>query len=65
MRVALDTNRLTDLLQGDAALAAFLGECDEVWIPFGVLAEMKAGFYGALAKRRMRPCLHTYWHERP
>ena len=46
MRIALDTNRLTDLFQGDAALAAFLGTCDEVWIPFVVLAEMKAGFYG-------------------
>jgi predicted nucleic acid-binding protein len=46
MRIALDTNRLTDLFQGDAALAAFLGACDEVWIPFVVLAEMKAGFYG-------------------
>lgn len=46
LRVALDTNRLTDLFQGDAALAAFLGTCDEVWIPFVVLAEMKAGFYG-------------------
>lgn len=46
MRVALDTNRLTDLFQGDAALASFLGMCDEVWIPFVVLAEMKAGFNG-------------------
>ena len=46
MRVALDTNRLTDLFQQDAALAAFLGQCDEVFIPFIVLAEIKAGFYG-------------------
>jgi tRNA(fMet)-specific endonuclease VapC len=46
MRVALDTNRLSDLFQGDSALAAFLGRCDEVWIPLTVLAEIKAGFYG-------------------
>ena len=46
MRISLDTNRLTDLFQGDANLAAFLGGCDEVWIPFVVLAEMKAGFLG-------------------
>ena len=65
MRIALDTNRLTDLFQGDAELAAFLGTCDEVWIPFVVLAEMKAGFYGAPAKRRMRPCLGICWHVRP
>ena len=46
MRIALDTNRLTDLFQGDAPLASFLGTCDEVWIPFVVLGEIKAGFYG-------------------
>ena len=46
MRVALDTNRLTDLFQGDAALAERLGACDEVWLPLIVLAEIKAGFYG-------------------
>ncbi|HKE24328.1 MAG TPA: PIN domain-containing protein [Bryobacteraceae bacterium] len=33
MRVALDTNRLTDLLQGDQALAETLDWCDEVWVP--------------------------------
>ena len=46
IRIALDTNRLTDLLHGDPALAEFLGRCDEVWIPLIVLGEMKAGFYG-------------------
>ena len=47
MRVALDTNRLTDLFQGDAELADRLSECDEVWIPLIVLAEIKAGFTAA------------------
>jgi predicted nucleic acid-binding protein len=46
MRVALDTNRLTDLFRGDSVLAERLGACDEVWIPLVVLAEIKAGFYG-------------------
>lgn len=46
VRVALDTNRLTDLFQGDMALAERLAICVEVWIPLIVLAEMKAGFYG-------------------
>lgn len=45
MRVALDTNRLTDLFQGDRALAEWIGSCEEVWIPLVVLAEIKAGFY--------------------
>ncbi len=46
MRIAIDTNRLTDLFRGDSALANFLGACDEVWVPLVVLAEIKAGFYG-------------------
>ena len=52
MRVALDTNRLTDLFQGDAELADRLGECDEVFIPLIVLAEIKAGFYGGSQQHR-------------
>ncbi len=45
-RVALDTNRLTDLFRGDVERAIFLGGCDAVGIPFVVLAGMKAGFPG-------------------
>lgn len=59
MRVALDTNRLTDLFQGDAELADRLGECDEVWIPLIVLAEIKAGFYGGTQQHRNEILLHS------
>ena len=52
MRVALDTNRLTDLFQGDAALAEWLGICDEVWSPLIVLGELKARFYGSTQQTR-------------
>lgn len=52
MRVALDTNRLMDLFDGDTALAEWLGTCDEVWIPLVVLAEIKAGFYGGTQRHR-------------
>jgi len=58
MRVALDTNRLTDLLRGDAALAELLGTCEEVWIPLIVLGELKAGFYGGSAQHRNEALLH-------
>jgi predicted nucleic acid-binding protein len=50
--VALDTNRLTDLFQGDTLLAERLGACEEVWIPLVVLAEIKAGFYGGTQQHR-------------
>lgn len=46
MRVALDTNRITDLFRGDAELADLLATCEEVWIPLIVLGELKAGFHG-------------------
>jgi predicted nucleic acid-binding protein len=52
VRVALDTNRLTDLFQGDRALAERLETCDEIRIPLMVLAEIKAGFYGGTQQHR-------------
>lgn len=44
MRIPLDTNRLTDLLRGDPALVRLVEQADEVWLPYVVLAEIKAGF---------------------
>ena len=58
MRVALDTNRLTDLLRGDGNLAAWLGSCDEVWIPLMVLGEIEAGFLGGTQQHRNANLLH-------
>ena len=59
MRAALDTNRLTDLFQGDAALAEWLGTCEQVWIPLIVLAEIKAGFLGGTEHRRNEALLQA------
>jgi tRNA(fMet)-specific endonuclease VapC len=52
VRIALDTNRVTDLLRGDSELAEQLAMCDEVWIPLIVLGEIKAGFHGGTQQRR-------------
>jgi tRNA(fMet)-specific endonuclease VapC len=60
VRVALDTNRLTDLFQGDAELADRLGECDEVWLPLVVMAEIKAGFYGGAQQHRNERLLQSF-----
>jgi tRNA(fMet)-specific endonuclease VapC len=57
---ALDTNRLTDLFQGDTELADRLGECDEVWIPLIVLAEIKAGFHGGSQQHRNEVLLQSF-----
>jgi len=44
VRVALDTNRYTDLCRGDASVVKTVELADEVWLPFIVLGELRAGF---------------------
>lgn len=60
MRVAVDTNRLIDLLRGDAQLAERLGACDEVWVPLMVLGEIKAGFHGGTQGHRNEALLQRF-----
>lgn len=58
VRIALDTNRLTDLFRGDDELAERLSRCEEIWIPLVVLGEIKAGFYGGTKQRQNEILLH-------
>jgi len=44
MRLALDTKRYTDLCRGDATVVETVERADEVWLPFIVLGELRAGF---------------------
>jgi tRNA(fMet)-specific endonuclease VapC len=44
MRLALDTNRYTDLCRGDATIIETVEVADQVWLPFVVLGELRAGF---------------------
>jgi tRNA(fMet)-specific endonuclease VapC len=44
MRVALDTNRYTDLCRGEREVARLLEQADRIFLPFVVLAELRAGF---------------------
>lgn len=44
MRVTLDTNRYTDLSRGDDFVVDLVAAADEVWLPFVVLGELRAGF---------------------
>ena len=60
MRIALDTNRLTDLFRGDAELSNFLGICEEVWVPVIVVGEMKAGFHGGTQPSRNERLLRAF-----
>ena len=49
MRVALDTNRYVDLCKGVAETGEIVATAEEVFLPFVVLAELRAGF--ALGRR--------------
>ncbi|HXZ11647.1 MAG TPA: type II toxin-antitoxin system VapC family toxin [Candidatus Sulfotelmatobacter sp.] len=44
MRLALDTNRYADLCRGNARVVEMVAAADEVWLPFIVLGELRAGF---------------------
>jgi tRNA(fMet)-specific endonuclease VapC len=44
MRIALDTNRYTDLCRGDTSVIETVETAGEVWLPFIVVGELRAGF---------------------
>lgn len=44
MRLALDTNRYTDLCRGEKSVIETVERADEVWVPFIVVGELRAGF---------------------
>ena len=60
MRVAVDTNRLTDLFRGDLPLALDLAGCEEVFVPLPVLAELKAGFAGGSRRQENEAVLSSF-----
>lgn len=43
-RLALDTDRYTDLCRGEASVVETVESADEVWLPFIVVGELRAGF---------------------
>jgi len=44
VKLALDTNRYTDLCRGNVPVVETVELADEVWLPFIVLGELRAGF---------------------
>jgi tRNA(fMet)-specific endonuclease VapC len=61
MRLALDTNRYTDLCRDVAEVVMLVEHADAVFIPFAVLGELRAGFSigkrGAQNERMLRQFL--------
>ena len=44
MKLALDTNRYTDLCRGSVPAVQTVESANQVWLPFIVLGELRAGF---------------------
>jgi tRNA(fMet)-specific endonuclease VapC len=44
VKLALDTNRYTDLCRGEVSVVETVELAEEVWLPFIVLGELRAGF---------------------
>ena len=44
MRIVVDTNRYTDFSRGDPSVVRTLELAEEVWLPFIVIGELRAGF---------------------
>jgi tRNA(fMet)-specific endonuclease VapC len=44
MRIALDTNRYVDMCRGEETTVNLVASADEVWLPFIVIGELRAGF---------------------
>ena len=61
MRLALDTNRYTDLCRGDRAVVEAVELADEVWLPFIVVSELRPGFAVGTQGPRNEAILRRFW----
>ena len=60
MRLALDTNRYTDLSRGDGFVVNLIATVDEIWLPFVVLGELRAGFAARSQEARNEAVLRRF-----
>ena len=51
MRIAIDTNRYVDFARGVPEAVERLQRADEIFVPFVVLGELRAGFAGGTRSR--------------
>lgn len=60
VRLALDTNRYTDLCRQERSVAEIVELADEVWLPFVVLGELRAGFAAGSREARNEAVLRGF-----
>jgi len=63
VKLALDTNRYTDLCRGAEEVVELVGAADEVWLPFIVLGELRAGFAVGTQGPRNEAVLRRFLHK--
>jgi tRNA(fMet)-specific endonuclease VapC len=63
MRLALDTNRYTDLCRGDSFVVETVEHAEEVWLPFIVVGELRAGFAAGSQGPRNEAVLRRFLME--
>ena len=44
MRSAIDTNSFVDFFRGSESIKSYLQRCQDIYVPYVVLAELRAGF---------------------
>lgn len=55
MRIAIDTNRYRDFCEGETRAVEVVRQASRIYLPFPVLAELRAGFAcGSLARKNER-----------
>lgn len=60
MRVTLDTNRYTDLSRGDDFVVDLVAAAEELWLPFVVVGELRAGFAAGSQEARNEGVLRRF-----
>ena len=60
MRLALDTNGYADLCRGDGEVVAALESAEEVYVPFVVLGELRAGFAASRQRTNKEGVLRAF-----
>ncbi|HEX7728353.1 MAG TPA: type II toxin-antitoxin system VapC family toxin [Terracidiphilus sp.] len=60
MKLALDTNRYTDLCRGDEFVVEAVEQAEEVWLPFIVIGELRAGFAAGGQEARNEAILRRF-----
>ncbi|HKT23352.1 MAG TPA: type II toxin-antitoxin system VapC family toxin [Terriglobales bacterium] len=60
LRLALDTNRYTALCRGKAEVIETIEAADELWLPFIVIGELRAGFAAGTQGPRNEATLHRF-----